>query len=111
MLQEMENVLSQSRLLPAEEMNCHLYLRVVKLQKLHAFVTKAGMFLPLYDVKKSEKNMSSLNTQLQEVQEKVKTKKKFAFKKSNQKTALAPDLDISSLSVVDADSRILLLPD
>ena len=86
---------------------------VVKLQKLHQFVTKAGMFPPLYDVKKFEKNMSSLNTQFQEVEEKVKTKKKFGLKKSKQKTASVPVMafDISSFSVVDASSRILLLPD
>jgi hypothetical protein len=105
-------------------MNFHLYLMAFKLQKLHKFGTKAATFLPLYDVKKSEKNMSSLNTQFQEVQEKVKTKKKFGFKESNQKTASAPVMalgvkshdwsggsDISSLSMVDAGSRILLLPD
>jgi hypothetical protein len=80
MLQEMENVLMQSSLVSAGEVKCHLYLMVVELQKLQEFVTKAGIFLPLYDVKKSEKNMSSLNTQFQEVQEKVKTKKKFGFK-------------------------------
>jgi hypothetical protein len=80
MLQEMENVLMQSSLVPAGEVSCHLFLMVVKLQKMHEFVTQAGMFLSLYDVKKSEKNTSSLNTQFQEVQKKVKTKKKFGFK-------------------------------
>ena len=74
------------------------------------------MILPTYDIKKlklhsmkPQKMMNSLNTQFQEGQEKVKTKKKLGFKKSKQKTASAPvmALDISRLSVVDAGPRIL----
>ena len=77
------------------------------------------MILPTYDIKKlklhsmkPQKMMNSLNTQFQEGQEKVKTKKKLGFKKSKQKTASAPVMafDISRLSVVDAGPRILLLP-
>lgn len=105
MVEEVENMLKQSSLLPAGEVNCHLDLMVVKLQKLQEFVTEAGMFLPPYDVKKSQKTMSSLNTQFQEMQEQVKPKKKFGFKKCKQRTAVsAPSTapDISSLSVVDA---------
>ena len=61
---------------------------------------------------KPQKMMNSLNTQFQEWQEKVKTKKKLGFKKSKQKTASAPvmALGISRLSMVDAGPRILLLP-
>ena len=39
-LQEMDNVLRQSSLLPGGEVNCHMYLMVVKLQKLREFLTK-----------------------------------------------------------------------
>lgn len=105
MVEDVENMLKQSSLLPAGEVNSHLDLLVVKLQKMQEFVTEAGMFLPPYDVKKSQKTLSSLNTQFQEMQEKVKPKKKFGFKKSKQKTAAPAPVtapDISSLSVVDA---------
>ena len=56
--------------------------------------------LPPYDVKKPQKMMSSLK------------KKKFGFKKSKQKTAMAPVMapEISSLSIVDAGPGILLFP-
>lgn len=104
MVEEVENMLKQSSLVPAGEVNHHLDLVVVLLQKMQEFVTEAGMFLPPYDVKKSQKTMSSLNTQFQEVQEQVKPKKKFGFKKSKQKTATAAPVtapDISNLSLMD----------
>ena len=103
MVEEMENMMRESTLLPAVKANSHLDMLVVNLKKLQEFVTEASKFLPLYDVKKSQMTISSLNTQFQEKQEKMKPKK-LGFKRSKQMTisgtVTAPD--ISSLSVVDA---------
>ena len=104
MMEEVEKMMSQGEMLPASEVNSHLDQIVVKLQRLQEFVTDGGMFLPAYDVKMSQKTINSLNTQFQEMQEKVKPKKKFGFKSSKQKAAKTPVIvpDISSLSVVDS---------
>ena len=103
LVEEMENMLRESSLVPAVKVNSHLERIVVKLHKMQEFVTEAGKYLPLYDVKKSQMTISSLNTQFQEKQEKMKPKK-LGFKRSKQMTVsgtvTAPD--ISSLSVVDA---------
>ena len=42
MVEEVKNVLKQSNLLPVGEVNCHLNLMMVKLQKSHEFVTKTA---------------------------------------------------------------------
>jgi len=106
MVGEIKEMLSNAKTLPGSEVNPHLDKIVVKLQKLQEFVTDAGLFLPPYDVKKSQNTLSSLNTQFQETQQEVKPKKKFGFKSSKHKnvkpTVVAPD--ISSLSVVDSPS-------
>jgi len=106
MVEEIEEMLRKAQTLPGSEVNPHLDKIVVKLHKLQEFVTDAGMFLPPYDVKKSQNTVSSLNTQFQETQQEVKPKKKFGFKSSKHKsvkpTVAAPD--ISSLSVVDSPS-------
>ena len=56
---EMDKIMSQAEMLPASEENSQLDQIVVKLQRLHAFVTDGGMFLPAYDVKKSQKTINS----------------------------------------------------
>ena len=101
-MEEVKNMLKQSILLPAWEVNCHLNLMLVKLQKSHECVTKAGMFLPTYDIKrlelhsmKPQKMMNSLNTQFQEGQEKVKTKKKVSKSPSRRLPQLQSWLLIS----------------
>jgi len=108
MVAEIENMLNQAKNLPSNEVNGHLDKIVLNLQKVQEFVTDAGLFLPPYDVKKSQNNLNSLNARFQETQQEVKPKKKFGFKSSKQKTATpAPSTttpDISSLSVVDSSS-------
>ena len=52
-VEEMENMLRESSLVPAVKVNSHLERIVVKLHKMQEFVTVAGKYLPLYDVKKS----------------------------------------------------------
>ena len=71
---------------------------VVKLQQLQEFVTESGLYLPPYDIKKSQQTMNNLNMQFQAVQETVKPKKKFGFKSSKQKLSktAATVLDLSS---------------
>eukprot|EP00092_Neocalanus_flemingeri_P037704 GFUD01041050.1.p1 GENE.GFUD01041050.1~~GFUD01041050.1.p1 ORF type:complete len:358 (-),score=153.51 GFUD01041050.1:320-1336(-) len=95
LVEELEKMVTQASILPAEEVTSHLDQMVVKLQKLQEFVTESGMFLPTYDIKKTQQTLSSLNTQFQAVQEKVKPKKKFGFKsrkqKTGQTTATVPD--------------------
>jgi hypothetical protein len=106
MVGEIKEMLSKAKTLSGSEVNPHLDKIVVKLQKLQELVTDAGLFLPPYDVKKSQNTLSSLHTQFQETQQEVKPKKKFGFKSSKHKnvkpTVAAPD--ISSLSVVDSSS-------
>jgi len=110
MVMEIENMLNQAKNLPSNEVNAHLDRIVMNLQKVQDFVTDAGLFLPPYDVKKSQNNLNSLNTRFQETQQEVKPKKKFGFKSSKQKTASAAAAssvtipDISSLSVVESSS-------
>ena len=101
MMGEMDNIMSQAEMLPASEVNSQLDQIVVKLQRLQAFVTDGGMFLPAYIVKKSQKTINSLNTQFRKKQEKEKPKKELG---SKQKAAKTPVIvhDISSLSVVDS---------
>ena len=101
---EMDKIMSQAEMLPASEVNSQLDQIVVKLHRLHTFVTDGGMFLPAYDAKKSQKTINSLSTQFQRMQEKEKPKKEFCFKSSKQKAAKTPVIvpDISSLSVVDS---------
>jgi hypothetical protein len=49
-VEEVKNMLKQFNLLPVGEVNCHLNLMLVKMQKSHEFVTKAGMFLPTHAI-------------------------------------------------------------
>jgi len=101
-VQELQVMLEQTSSMSGQELSSHFDLIVVKLQKLQEFVTDAGIFLPPYDVKKSQHTISDLNSQFQSVQEKVKPKKKFGFKSSKQKLGKPLVPDISNLSVVDS---------
>ena len=98
LVEELENMKNQACLLPAEDVTSHLDQMVVKLHQLQEFVTESGLYLPPYDIKKSQQTMNNLNMQFQAVQETVKPKKKFGFKSSKQKLSktAATVLDLSS---------------
>ena len=83
-MQEMDNLLNQSRLLPAPawEVNCHLNQRLVKLQE---FGTKqaCSLLLPPFDVKRSQKTMSNLNIKFPRCAGESEDKKEILFKKED----------------------------
>jgi len=86
MIKNIEKMLDESKTMPSSEVNAHLDNVVISMQKAQDFVTDAGIFLPPYDVKKSQNALNSLNSRFQETQQEVKPKKKFGFKSSKHKS-------------------------
>ena len=83
----------------------HLDRIVSSLGKITHMVTDAGIFLPPYDSKKCQKTLTDLNNKFQDLQERVKPKKKFGFKSRKQKVATKlPEVSKLSLSEDKVDS-------
>ena len=73
------------------------------LQKLQELINDAGLYLPSYDLKKSQDKLNVLNKNYQEMQSKVKPKKKFGFKNRKQKTGTSTvDGSLKSLSISES---------
>lgn len=73
---------------------------VVALNRITHMVTDAGIFLPPYDSKKCQTTLTDLNNKFQELQERVKPKKKFGFKSRKQKVVTKLP-EVSKLSLVE----------
>jgi len=110
MKEEIEHMLSESETMPKEDVTQHLDKIMLNIQKMQEYVTDSGIFLPSYDLKKSQTTISLINAAFIDVQDKVKPKKKFGFKKAKQKgcSNKNPDTpDISNLSLQSSFSNIL----
>jgi len=78
---------------------------VSALSRITHMVTDAGIFLPPYDSKKCQNTLTDLNTKFQDLQERVKPKKKFGFKNRKQKVVTKlPEVSNLSLSEDKVDT-------
>lgn len=71
---------------------------------LGKYVTDSIMFLPAYDVQKSQDSVKEMTGKFHEVQSLLQPKKKFGFKGNRQKKGMAPAPPVSSAKDV-TDSR------
>lgn len=96
---EVEAMMSQAETLSEAAVGPHLDKIVTALSGITHLVTDAGIFLPPYDSKKCQKTLADLNSQFQELQDRVKPKKKFGFKSRKQKVVeKLPEVSKLSLS-------------
>lgn len=83
---EIEEQLKQSEKLTRSKLNAHFDQLMMSCQQLQKFVSDSTLFLPSYDVKRSQEEVTRLLSLVNESRTKVLPKKKFAFT-SRQKEA------------------------
>lgn len=83
------------------------------IQKLQELINDAGLYLPPYDIKKSQDKLNMLNKNFQDMQSLVKPKKKFGFKNRKQKAGISSvdgrlkNMSISETTTEECKSKVL----
>jgi len=80
-----------------------LDLTASKLSELRKFVSDAGFYLPVYELKKSQDKVTELNAKFQALRDTTKPKKKFGFKSSMNKASKPETSTLKSAVGVTAD--------
>ena len=99
-LAEVEALMAEAEGLSEATVGPQLDRIVVALNRITHMVTDAGIFLPPYDSKKCQTTLTDLNSKFQELQERVKPKKKFGFKSRKQKVVTKLP-EVSKLSLAE----------
>ncbi|XP_052768881.1 tubulin-specific chaperone C-like [Mya arenaria] len=98
---DLEEEISNSDSVDKNKLADHFDNLSVMFQKLQRFLTESSMFLPSYDLRKSQDLLTKLQTLIQEKRDVLLPKKKFAFKAKKKGTQ--PD-KVSEPKVVDTSA-------